>query len=159
MLNVRLLPMAVRDLDEVIDVESHSHESTWTKGNFIDSLNAGYWAYCLRRLADDDEDSDELMAYCVLLPGVNELELLNITVDPSYRKKGYAEKVLRIMEDLASSRSMESIFLEVRVGNEPAIRLYKKLGYKQVGLRKDYYPLTSGGRENAIVMKKTLIKS
>ncbi len=159
MINVRLLPMAVRDLDEVIDVESHSHESTWTKGNFVDSLNAGYWAYCLRRLADDDEDYDELMAYCVLLPGVNELELLNITVDPSYRKKGYAEKVLRIMEDLASSRSMESIFLEVRVGNEPAIRLYKKLGYKQVGLRKDYYPLTSGGREDAIVMKKTLIKS
>ncbi|MFM9155113.1 MAG: ribosomal protein S18-alanine N-acetyltransferase, partial [Polynucleobacter victoriensis] len=137
----------------------HSHESTWTKGNFIDSLNAGYWAYCLRRLADDDEDCDELMAYCVLLPGVNELELLNITVDPSYRKKGYAQRVLGIMEDLASSRSMESIFLEVRVGNKPAIQLYKKLGYEQVGLRKDYYPLTSGGREDAIVMKKSLIKS
>lgn len=159
MINVRLLPMAVRDLDEVIDVESHSHESTWTKGNFIDSLNAGCWAYCLRRLADDDEDSDELMAYCVLLPGVNELELLNITVDPSYRKKGYAQRVLGIMEDLASSRSIESIFLEVRVGNKPAIQLYKKLGYEQVGLRKDYYPLTSGGREDAIVMKKSLIKS
>lgn len=159
MINVRLLPMAVRDLDEVIDVESHSHESTWTKGNFIDSLNAGYWAYCLRRLADDDEDSGELMAYCVLLPGVNELELLNITVNPSYRKKGYAQRVLGIIEDLASSRSMESIFLEVRVGNKPAIQLYKKLGYEQVGLRKDYYPLTSGGREDAIVMKKSLIKS
>jgi ribosomal-protein-alanine N-acetyltransferase len=93
------------------------------------------------------------------LPGVNELELLNITVDPSYRKKGYAQRVLGIMEDLASSRSLESIFLEVRVGNKPAIQLYKKLGYEQVGLRKDYYPLTSGGREDAIVMKKSLIKS
>ena len=159
MINVRLLPMAVRDLDEVIEVESLSHQSNWTKGNFLDSLNAGYWAYCLRRLAEGDEDPDELIAYRVLLPGVNELELLNITVHPGYRKKGYAQKVLEIMEDLALSRSIESIFLEVRCGNQPAKNLYQKLGYQQVGLRKDYYPLISGGREDAIIMKKPLIKS
>ncbi|MEY3950853.1 MAG: ribosomal-protein-alanine N-acetyltransferase [Pseudomonadota bacterium] len=158
MFNVRLLPMAVRDLDEVIEVESLSHQSTWTKGNFVDSLNAGYWAYCLRRLAEDDDDPDELIAYCVLLPSVNELELLNITVHPDYRKKGYAHKILEIMEDLALSRSMESIFLEVRYGNQPAKNLYQKFGFEQVGLRKDYYPLISGGREDAIIMKKTLIK-
>ncbi|MFM1870321.1 MAG: ribosomal-protein-alanine N-acetyltransferase [Pseudomonadota bacterium] len=158
MFNMRLLPMAVRDLDEVIEVESLSHQSTWTKGNFVDSLNAGYWAYCLRRLAEDDEDPDELIAYCVLLPSVNELELLNITVHPDYRKKGYAQKILEIMEDLALSRSMESIFLEVRYGNQPAKNLYQKFGFEQVGLRKDYYPLISGGREDAIIMKKTLIK-
>lgn len=159
MINVRLLPMAVRDLDEVAEVESLTSESTWTKGNFVDSLNAGYWAYCLRRLAEGDEDPDELIAYCVLLPSLNELELLNITVHPSYRKKGYARKVLEIMEDLALSRSMENVFLEVRCGNQPAKNLYQKLGYQQVGLRKDYYPLISGGREDAIVMKKSLIKS
>ena len=62
------------------------------------------------------------------------------------------------MDEAALSRSIQSIFLEVRVSNEPAIRLYEKLGYEQVGLRKDYYPLTSGGREDAIVMKKRLIR-
>ena len=94
MLNMRLLPMAVRDLDEVIEIESLSHESSWTKGNFVDSLNAGYWSYCLRRLAEDDDHPDELMAYCVLMPSIDELELLNITVHPSYRKRGYAQKIL-----------------------------------------------------------------
>ncbi len=158
MLNMRLLPMAVRDLDEVIEIESLSHESSWTKGNFVDSLNAGYWSYCLRRLAEDDDHPDELMAYCVLMPSIDELELLNITVHPSYRKRGYAQKILGIMDEAALSRSIQSIFLEVRVSNEPAIRLYEKLGYEQVGLRKDYYPLTSGGREDAIVMKKRLIR-
>jgi ribosomal-protein-alanine N-acetyltransferase len=53
---------------------------------------------------------------------------------------------------------MESIFLEVRYGNQPAKNLYQKFGFEQVGLRKDYYPLISGGREDAIIMKKTLIK-
>ena len=158
MLNVRLLPMAVRDLDEVIEIEGCATESTWTKGNFADSLNAGYWAYCLRRLAEDDDQSDELIAYCVLMPTIDELELLNITVHPSYRKKGYAQKILSIMDDVALSRSMQSIFLEVRVSNQPAISLYKKLGYEEFGLRKDYYPLSSGGREDAILMKKHLIK-
>ena len=158
MINVRLLPMAVRDLDEVIEIESLSPESTWTKGNFVDSLNAGYWAYCLRRLAEDDDERDELVAYCVLLPAVNELELLNITVHQDYRKKGYAQKVLQVMEDLALSRSMENIFLEVRFSNQPAKNLYQKLGYVEVGVRKDYYPLISGGREDAIVMKKHLVK-
>ena len=158
MINVRLLPMAVRDLDEVIEIESLSPESTWTKGNFVDSLNSGYWAYCLRRLAEDDDEHDELLAYCVLLPAVNELELLNITVHQDYRKKGYAQKVLQVMEDLALSRSMENIFLEVRSSNQPAKSLYQKLGYREVGMRKDYYPLISGGREDAIVMKKHLIK-
>jgi len=147
--------MAVKDLDEVIEIESLSPESTWTKGNFVDSLNAGYWAYCLRRLAEDDDEPDELLAYCVLLPSVNELELLNITVHQKYRKKGYAQKVLQVMEDLALSRSMENIFLEVRSSNQPAKSLYQKLGYREVGVRKDYYPLISGGREDAIVMKKT----
>ena len=63
------------------------------------------------------------------------------------------------MEDLALSRSMENIFLEVRSSNQPAKNLYQKLGYCEVGVRKDYYPLIVGGREDAIVMKKNLINS
>jgi ribosomal-protein-alanine N-acetyltransferase len=54
---------------------------------------------------------------------------------------------------------MENIFLEVRFSNQPAKNLYQKLGYVEVGVRKDYYPVISGGREDAIVMKKHLIKS
>lgn len=156
MLNMRILPMAVADLDEVCEIERQSHLAPWSHGNFNDSLVAGYWAYSLRKLADLDDERDELMAYCVLMPGVDELNLLNITVSPQYRRQGLAQKILLIMEDLARERDLSKIFLEVRVSNVPAISLYQELGYSEVGFRKEYYPVHEGHREDAKVMMKEL---
>lgn len=155
---MRLLPMAVRDLDDVIALEDLSHVAPWTKGNFTDSLTAGYWAYCLRELAEGDDEKDPLLAYCVLMPGVDELNLLNITVNPLYRRRGLAERILQTVEDLAISRELFKIFLEVRFSNKQAIGLYEKLGYCQVGIRKEYYPAHDGIREDAKVMMKDLKK-
>jgi len=107
---MRLLPMAVRDLDDVIALEDLSHVAPWTKGNFTDSLTAGYWAYCLRELAEEDDEKDPLLAYCVLMPGVDELNLLNITVNPLYRRRGLAERILQTVEDLAISRELLKYF-------------------------------------------------
>jgi [ribosomal protein S18]-alanine N-acetyltransferase len=156
MLNMRLLPMAVADLDEVCEIEQQSHWAPWSQGNFNDSLVAGYWAYSLRKLAQLDHQRDELMAYCVLMPGIDELNLLNITVSPEYRRQGLAKKILLIMEDLARERGLTKVFLEVRVSNAPAIALYQELGYSEVGLRKEYYPVHEGCREDAKVMMKEL---
>ena len=77
-MDLRLLPMALRDLTEVMEIEQQSHVSPWTLGNFTDSLEAGYWAYCLRQLSVDDEKPDSLLGYCVLMPALDELQLLNI---------------------------------------------------------------------------------
>jgi ribosomal-protein-alanine N-acetyltransferase len=158
MLQMRLLPMAVRDLDEVMAIESISHLSPWNMGHFMDSLSAGYWAYCLRGLAEHDDEKDLLLAYCVLMPVIDELSLLNITVNPSYRRQGLAKKVLGTIDELAIGRDLYKIFLEVRSSNVSAISLYEGLGYHQVGLRKGYYPAITGVREDAKVMMKELRK-
>lgn len=155
---MRLLPMAVRDLDEVMAIESMSHLSPWSIGHFMDSLTAGYWAYCLRGLAEIDDEKDVLLAYCVLMPGVDELSLLNITVNPAYRRQGLAKKVLDTIDDLAIGRDLYKIFLEVRASNVSAINLYESLGYHQVGMRKEYYSAINGVREDAKVMVKELRK-
>jgi [ribosomal protein S18]-alanine N-acetyltransferase len=157
MLQMRLLPMAMGDLDDVMAIENISHLAPWSRGNFTDSLTAGYWAYCLRELAEDDE-REPLLAYCVLMPGVDELNLLNITVNPIYRRRGLAKKVLEAMESLAIGRDLYKIFLEVRISNINAIGLYEGLGYRQIGVRKEYYPARDGIREDAKVMVKELKK-
>ena len=157
MLDTRLLPMAVRDLDQVVEIENKSHLAPWTLGKFTDSLDAGYWAYSLTQLGIDDAP-DTLIAYCILMPGVDDLSLLNITVDPQYRRQSWARKIMAVMEDQAIQKNFQKIFLEVRAGNAPAIALYERMGYQRVGIRKAYYPIHEGQREDALVMMKELMK-
>ena len=81
------LPMTTADLDAVLAIESISHIHPWTQGNFLDSLAAGHWAYCVRPQLEDAIkgsylDPEILWAYCILFPAVDELHLLNITVSP-----------------------------------------------------------------------------
>lgn len=157
------LPMTVADLDSVLAIESVSHLHPWTKGNFSDSLAAGHWAYCVRpQLADAVKgsylDPEVLWAYCILFPAVDELHLLNITVSPKLRRLGIGIKMMNAIEGVASQQKMPRIILEVRPSNEVALKLYQSLGYEQIGLRKNYYPVdtTSGLREDALVLAKSI---
>ena len=157
------LPMTVADLDSVLAIESVSHIHPWTKGNFSDSLAAGYWAYCVRpQLSDAVKgsylDPEVLWAYCILFPAVDELHLLNITVSPKLRRLGIGVKMMNAIEGVAAQQKMPRIILEVRPSNEAALKLYQSLGYEQSGLRKNYYPVdtASGLREDALVLAKSI---
>ncbi len=77
-----------------------------------------------------------------------EIEILNLAVDPSLRHRGVASALLC---HLAQSAPGE-LFLEVAADNLPALALYRKLGWKQVGIRPGYY---GRGQTDAIVMKKS----
>ena len=82
---------------------------------------------------------------------------MNIGIKEEFRKKGLGQDLLDQIIHASQSMGSKKIFLEVRVSNIPAIELYKKLGFKKVSLRKDYYSLPEG-REDALVMSKKLIK-
>jgi ribosomal-protein-alanine N-acetyltransferase len=159
------MPMQMADLDEVLAIESVSHIHPWTKGNFTDSLNAGHWAYCIRPQADQASgvedtflDPSVLWAYCILFPAVDELHLLNITVSPKLRQLGLGSRMMAAIEGVALQQKMPRIILEVRPTNSSAVALYQKLGYEQIGIRKNYYPASeqTGNREDAIVMAKSI---
>lgn len=157
------LPMTVADLDAVLSIESVSHIHPWTKGNFSDSLAAGHWAYCVRpQLADPIKgsylDPEVLWAYCILFPAVDELHLLNITVSPKLRRLGIGVKMMNAIEGVAAQQNMPRIILEVRPTNDAALKLYQSLGYEQIGLRKNYYPVNAVGglREDALVLAKSI---
>lgn len=142
-------PMQLRDLDEVIAVERAVYEFPWTPGNFRDSMSAGYDCWVYR------SEHDALIGYGVLMMGVGEAHLLNISIAAPFQRNGYGARLLEHFIDLAKRRSMDLLCLEVRPSNEAARRLYVRRGFRQVGLRRGYYP-AGDGREDALVLTLAL---
>ena len=93
-------------------------------------------------------DGDTVAGYVGSQTVQDEADMLNLAVLPEYRGRGIAKRLCRA---LMGNLNAHSLTLEVRVSNEPAIRLYDKLGFKQVGLRKNYYLKP---REDALILRK-----
>jgi ribosomal-protein-alanine N-acetyltransferase len=143
-------PMTVGDVAAVLALEQTAYAFPWTRGNFIDSLAAGYWT--LLRIAVDNE----LLGYAVATAVVDELHLLNLTVAPGHEGRGHASALLDRLQSHGRASGMRSLWLEVRTGNQRAQRLYEWRGFRKVGLRPRYYPAPGGRREDAVVMSLTL---
>ena len=146
----QLSPMREIDLEEVMAIERAIYSHPWTRGNFVDSLAAGYTAWTL------NGNGGELLAYCVAMRGAGEMHLLNITVAPAARRRGHARRLLDAL--VAESRDVqaERLWLEVRLANVDAQRTYQRLGFVKVGVRKGYYPAPAGAREDAVVMSRII---
>ena len=84
---------------------------------------------------------------------IDEVQIANVAVHPDFRRKGIAEKLLRFLIDEAKESNMFVITLEVRDSNIPAIKLYEKCDFSNVGVRKNYY---KNPVEDAILMNLTL---
>ena len=145
-----LRPMALRDIEAVAAIEAAAYSHPWTRGNFIDSLAAGYIAEVL--VVDHKVG---IAGYFVAMPGVDELHLLNITVAPAWQCRGHGQHLLHTVLALARQRGLGSVWLEVRQSNARAQALYRRMGFVESGLRRAYYPAgpaVVGGREDAVVM-------
>ena len=142
-------PMTEARLDEVVAVERRAYGHPWTRGNFADSLRSGYQAQLLR-------GGDTLLGYFVAMKGVDEVHLLNITVAPPFQGQGWGRVMLDALALWSRAEGAQWLWLEVRVSNERALRIYERHGYRRVGDRKGYYPAAHGQREDAIVMSLKL---
>ncbi len=142
-------PMTVRDVDAVMEIETRAYSFAWSRGNFVDSLAAGYAAEVLHLI---DGGQVTLAGYFVAMAGVDELHLLNITVSPDWQGRGLGWGLLQSVELLGRERGLSQLFLEVRESNHRARTLYRRFGFAEVGLRRGYYPAATG-REDAVVMR------
>lgn len=97
------------------------------------------------------EEDGEIVGYCCTQVLFEDAELQNIAIAPKMRGKGLATLLLSAAEENAKTLGAEKCFLEVRVGNTPAVKLYEKFGYERIGVRKGYYE----DGEDAILMRKT----
>jgi ribosomal-protein-alanine N-acetyltransferase len=135
---------AEEDLAEVVKIENRCHLTPWTNKNFIDS-------YCAKNLFKVLKNENDIIGYYIALFALDECELLNITITSELQKKGFGELMLKDLFSECREVNIVNIFLEVRKSNLLAIRLYKKNGFNEIGIRNNYYQ-NKDGKEDAILM-------
>jgi ribosomal-protein-alanine N-acetyltransferase len=136
--------MREEDLDEVMAIERAIYTHPWTRGNFTDSLRAGYECRVLRLGA-------ALAGYFVLLAAAGEAHLLNLSIAAAHQRTGHGSALLGEAADLARRLGARSLFLEVRPSNRAAQALYTRFGFRKIAVRRGYYP-AHAGREDALVL-------
>jgi ribosomal-protein-alanine N-acetyltransferase len=146
----QIRPMSLQDLDAVMRIETAIYAFPWTRGNFNDSLRAGYdcWRF--------DDDRGRMIGYAVLMWAPDEVHLLNLSVDLPAQGRRLGERFLRWLADEVHRRGAQALMLEVRPSNHRAVRLYERVGMQPIGVRRGYYPYFEGEREDALVMRCAL---
>ncbi len=142
-------------LPAVLRVEQSAYAQPWSEANFTDSLRSGYQA---QLLIAGRAPQAELLAYFVAMKGVDEVHLLNITVAPAFQRQGWARVMLDALALWARGQGAQWLWLEVRLGNLRARSVYESHGFREVGLRRHYYPANASHPrgEDAIVMSLAL---
>jgi ribosomal-protein-alanine acetyltransferase len=136
--------MTPDDVDVVLAIEQVVQAYPWSRGNFMDALDSGY-------LCSVDEQDGQIRAYAILMPVVDEAELLNIGVAAGQQRRGVGRVMLAGMLDAARKKNMRCVFLEVRASNAAALALYRSAGFMQIGVRRGYY-MNGVGAEDASTM-------
>ncbi len=136
--------MTVADLEEIVRIEQDVHPYPWSKTNFSDSLGAGYSCWVL-------EQNASIIGYAVLMMVLDEAHLLNISIAQTFQGLGLGRALLAHVIQAARTQNSKNMFLEVRVSNFIAIRLYDDMGFNEMSVRKGYCP-AKHGREDAILM-------
>ena len=139
-----LRPMRAADLDRVMEVEPALYAHPWTRGNFDDSLTAGYSCWVM-------ECGSVLAGYGVLMIGVREAHLLNLSVATAWQRRGFGRMLLDHFVHVARVSDAAQMLLEVRPSNREARQLYVEFGFREITVRRGYYP-SGRGREDAILM-------
>ena len=143
-----LSPLDIDDLEDILAIENQVYPFPWTDGNFRDSLRTGDRIWGLR-------NGNRLIGYFVLMRVVDEMHLLNISVDPARQGQGHGAVLLRHALRLATLAGASSVLLEVRPSNVQALAIYHHFGFQRIGVRRDYYPAPVG-REDAWVLRLPL---
>ena len=97
------------------------------------------------------EEEGNVWGYVGSQTVMDETDMMNIAVHPEHRKQGIAAALVNNLVDALKTRGSHSLMLEVRASNDPARKLYDKLGFQQVGLRKNYY---RNPKEDACILRK-----
>lgn len=145
----QLRPMRLIDLKSVLAIEKRAYEFAWSEGVLRDCIQAGYQCWIL------EIPHSFIQGYGIMSVAADEAHILNLCVRPEVQGRGLSVQILDHLLAVASAMNSQTVFLEVRPSNRPALRLYEGAGFCEVGLRRGYYPATTG-REDALVLAKEL---
>jgi len=137
--------MKADDVEIVSKIESEVFSMPWSAKDFLEMVEADYAYYYVAEL------DGEIAGCCGIRNIAGDGEITNVVVAPSYRRRGIALKMMEYMLEEAVKAGIGDCTLEVRVSNQPAIRLYERLGFKGEGIRPHFYDKPD---EDALIMWK-----
>lgn len=140
---LHFLPLEERFIPAILLIEKESNGAPWSERSFRNEINHPYGVFYVALIGD------EVVGYAGEWLVVDEAHVTTVAVAPHHRRKGIGHALTVELLKTAKERGMACSTLEVRAGNEPAIELYKALGYVETARRKAYYP---DNQEDALVM-------
>ena len=130
---------------QIAELEKLCFADPWSEKSIASELG-NIWSYWVVAL-----DGERVVGYIGSQSSADETDVMNVAVHPDYRRRGIAESLIEVLIRELKNRGSHALMLEVRDSNEPAIALYEKLGFQQVGLRKNYY---HNPKEHARILRK-----
>ncbi|MBR9727742.1 ribosomal protein S18-alanine N-acetyltransferase [Shewanella intestini] len=146
MLNITIDTLTQADVAQMARVESAAHLHPWSQASLADCFGRLY-----RVIGAWDQQGSALLGFAIVQQILDEVTLMDICVQPQSQGLGIGKLLLTNVIEQAKAHNGALIMLEVRESNLGAIGLYTAQGFKQTGLRKDYYP-TADGHEPALLM-------
>ena len=142
-------PMRLDDLPAVIALDQRSFSLPWPESSFKFEIESNELSRCWVVEIEASDGTPILVAMIVIWLIVDEAHVATIAVHPDHRRQKIAQRLLaHTLIDAYHTGAVKSV-LEVRRGNEPAIRMYQRFGYREVGIRKRYY---QDNGEDAVLM-------
>ena len=145
--HMELRPLGLDDIATVVEIEKEAYPDPWTKGMFVQEVHSDqscfYTAYV----------DNELVGYGGFWLVTEEAHITSVTICREYRGQGLGRLLVETLLDTAAAHGAVRALLEVRESNQVARQLYETTGFKQVGMRRNYY---TKSREHAIVMVRPL---
>ncbi len=148
-LGLSLRKMLGSDLELITAMEHQVSTHGWSRKIFQQSLGAN------RCFVLEGLHCQAILGFCVLQNILDEVHILNVCIAPEYQRRGWGEALLTSIIEDANEQGAADIHLEVRASNMAARNIYHKLGFNDVGIRKNYYSAVTG-REDALQMCLTL---
>ena len=142
-----ILPMNKTHVSAVAELEKLCFSAPWSERSIASELQNEYSLWLV------EERDGVAVAYVGSQSCPPEADVMNVAVAPEFRRQGVGEGLMVALMDALRAKGMESLTLEVRASNSPAIALYDRLGFTEVGRRPNYY---TDPREDALIMRKEL---
>ena len=137
--------MRSEDISQLAELEKICFHDPWSVSAFSYELNNPLSLWLVAA------DGDVVAGYVGSQTVMGESDMMNIAVSPNYRRQGLAQQLIVKLVEMLCQRQSHSLTLEVRKSNLPAISLYKKLDFIQIGCRPNYY---RNPKEDAFIMRK-----
>ena len=139
--------MNVNDVPAIAELERVCFSDPWSENSISSELNnpLSYWLVA--------EDNGVIAGYVGSQSVLDAADMMNIAVSSDYRRQGIGQALIEGLVAHLQQKNVIALLLEVRVSNIPAIALYEKLGFEQVGRRRGYY---HNPREDALILRKEL---